>query len=170
MLIFFKHLFIIERQRDTECEQGRGRERGRHRIWSRLQALSCQHRAWCGARTHKLRDHDLSWSQKLNWLSHPGAPVNKYFSFWCNLVFFSLFFYCFIIIFLFWERETESEQGRHREGDTESEAGSRLWPVSTQPNAGLELTDYEIMTWAKVGRLTDWATQAPRKIILILKR
>ena len=32
-----------------------------------------------------------------------------------------------------------------REGDTESE------------------TDREIMTWAEVGRLTDWATQAPQE-------
>ena len=48
-----------------------------------------------------------------------------------------------------------------REGDTESEAGSRLWAVSTEPDAGLELTDREIMTWAEVGRLTDWATQVP---------
>ena len=51
--------------------------------------------------------------------------------------------------------------GAEREGDTESEAGSRLWAVSTEPDAGLELTDREIMTWAEVGRSTDWATQAP---------
>ena len=51
--------------------------------------------------------------------------------------------------------------GAEREGDTESEAGSRLWAVSTEPNAGLELTNCEIMTWAEVGRLTDWATQVP---------
>ena len=48
-----------------------------------------------------------------------------------------------------------------REGDTEPEAGSRLQAVSTEPDAGLELTDPEIMTWAEVGHLTDWATQAP---------
>ena len=52
--------------------------------------------------------------------------------------------------------------GAEREGDTESETGSRLWAVSTEPDAGLELTDREIMTWAEVGRLTDQATQAPR--------
>ena len=51
--------------------------------------------------------------------------------------------------------------GAEWEGDTESEAGSRLWAVSTEPDAGLELTDREIMTWAEVGRLTDWATRAP---------
>ena len=36
--------------------------------------------------------------------------------------------------------------GAEREGDTESEAASGLWAVSTEPDAGLELTDREIMT------------------------
>ena len=48
-----------------------------------------------------------------------------------------------------------------REGDTESEIGSRLWAVSTEPNVGVEFTDCEIMTWAEVGCSTDWASQAP---------
>ena len=48
-----------------------------------------------------------------------------------------------------------------REGNTESEAGCRLWAVSTEPDAGLKLTNREIVTWAKVRRSTDWATQAP---------
>ena len=71
-------MFIFERERETETEhkQGRGRERGRHRIWSRLQALSCQHRAPHRARTHKLQDHDLSWSWMPNQLSHPGTPLS----------------------------------------------------------------------------------------------
>ena len=56
-----------------------------------------------------------------------------------------------------------------REGDTESEAGSRLWAVGTEPDAGLELTDREIITWAEVGRPTDWATQAPQEILRTLK-
>ena len=55
-----------------------------------------------------------------------------------------------------------------REGDTESETGSRLWAVSTEPDVGLELMDREIMTWAEVGRLTDWATQVPPTITNIL--
>ena len=53
-----------------------GPERGRHRIRSRLQAPSCQRRARRGARTHELRDHDLSRSQTLDRLNHPGAPEN----------------------------------------------------------------------------------------------
>ena len=39
-----------------------------------------------------------------------------------------------------------SRGGAEREGDTESEAGSRLCAVNTEPQAGLELTDSEIMT------------------------
>ena len=39
-----------------------------------------------------------------------------------------------------------SRGGAEREGDTESEAGSRLQAVSTEPDAGLELTDHQIMT------------------------
>ena len=42
-----------------------------------------------------------------------------------------------------------------REGDTESEAGSRLRAISTEPDAGLEPTDREILTWAAVGSSTD---------------
>ena len=38
-----------------------------------------------------------------------------------------------------------SREGTEREGDTESEAGSRLSAISTEPDAGLELTDCEIM-------------------------
>ena len=53
--------------------------------------------------------------------------------------------------------------GAEREGDTESETGSRFWAGSTEPDAGLELTNREIMTWAEVGRLTHWATQAPQE-------
>ena len=33
-----------------------------------------------------------------------------------------------------------------REGDTESEAGGRLRAISTEPDAGLELTECEITT------------------------
>ena len=60
------------------------------------------------------------------------------------------------------QRDTEqSREGAERGGDTESEAGSKLWAVSTELDVGLKLTNREIMTCAEVGRLTDWATQAP---------
>ena len=41
-----------------------------------------------------------------------------------------------------------SRGGAEREGDTESEAGSRLGAVSTEAGEGLELTSCEIMTGA----------------------
>ena len=71
----FFNVYLFLRQRETEHEWRRVREKGRHRIWNRLQALSCQHRARCRARTHGPWDHDLSRSQTLNRLSHPGAPL-----------------------------------------------------------------------------------------------
>ena len=39
-----------------------------------------------------------------------------------------------------------SRVGEEREGDTESQAGSRLRAVSTEPDAGLELRHCEITT------------------------
>ena len=79
----------------------------------------------------------------------------------------TLFIYLFILIFfnvlfIFETGRDRAWTGEgQREGGTESETGSRLWAVSTEPDAELELTDREIMTWADVGRLTDRATQAP---------
>ena len=63
----------------------------------------------------------------------------------------------------FWDRERQSmsREGAEREGDAESKASSGLWAVGTEPDVGLELTNREIMTWAEVGRLTNWATQVP---------
>ena len=49
-----------------------------------------------------------------------------------------------MFLFIF---ETEHEQGgAEREGDTESEAGSGLRAVSTEPHVGLEVLNPEIMT------------------------
>ena len=39
-----------------------------------------------------------------------------------------------------------SRGGAEREGDTESEVGSRLQAVSTEPDSGLELMNREIVT------------------------
>ena len=48
-----------------------------------------------------------------------------------------------------------SRGGTETEGDTESEAGSRLPAVSTEPDGGPELTNHEIMTPDEVGHSTD---------------
>ena len=46
----------------------------------------------------------------------------------------------------FFQRQNVSRGGAEREKDTESEAGSIIWAVSTEPDTGLEPTNCEIMT------------------------
>ena len=64
----------------------------------------------------------------------------------------------------FWERERQgaSRGGTEREGNTASEAGSRLRAVSTEPHTGLEPMNREITTWAEVWCSTDGATLVPQ--------
>ena len=80
LCIYYSFFFMFSFWETARVAEG---QRGRRRIRSRLQALSCQHRARLGAQTHGPWDHDLSRSQTLNWLSHPGAPV--YLSFLSGL-------------------------------------------------------------------------------------
>ena len=54
-----------------------------------------------------------------------------------------------------------SRRGEER-GDTESEADSRLQAVSTESKVGFQPMNHEIITWAEVRHLTDWATQCPK--------
>ena len=67
--VFNVYLFWRDTMRERDREQGRCRERDTHThtIWSRLQVLSCLHRAQRGAWTHQPHDHDLKRSQSLNW-------------------------------------------------------------------------------------------------------
>ena len=60
-----------------------------------------------------------------------------------------MLFFKFFDVYLFLrerERWIVSGGGAEREGDTESEAGSRLQAVSTEPSVGLEHMNGEIMT------------------------
>ena len=57
-----------------------------------------------------------------------------------------LILFIFIFIFIYFWKTDASRGGAGREGDTESEVGSRLRTVSTETNAGLELLEHEIMT------------------------
>ena len=76
-----------------------------------------------------------------------------------NIYFFNFFKHLFIF-----ERQSVRGGETEREGDTESEAGSRIWAVSTEPDAGLKFVNHKIMTWAKVRCPTYWATQEPQDI------
>ena len=69
----------------------------------------------------------------------------------CGILFFFLNFFFNVFYLFLGQRETEHERGgAEREGDTESETGSRLRAISPEPDAGLELTDLEIVTWLKL--------------------
>ena len=59
-----------------------------------------------------------------------------------------------MFLFIF-ERERTSKGWAEREGDTEPKADPRLRAASTEPDAGLELTNCEIVTQAEVGHSTD---------------
>ena len=63
------------------------------------------------------------------------------------LIYFGNFLKLFFNVYLFLrERQSVSWGGAEREGDTESEAGSRIQAVSTEPDVGLELSNCEIIT------------------------
>ena len=70
LLLFFKCLFIFERGRIGEGQREKESQAG--------STLSV-HGSQCRAQTHEPRDCDLSQSQKLNQLSHPGAPYWEIF-------------------------------------------------------------------------------------------
>ena len=60
-----------------------------------------------------------------------------------------MYYVLFFLMFIFAskrQRHSVSRGEAEREGDTEFEAGSRLRAVSTELDAGLELTNYEITT------------------------
>ena len=58
----------------------------------------------------------------------------------------SNFFFNTHLFILERQRENERGRGRETEGDTDSEADSGLRAVGTEPDAGLQLTNREIMT------------------------
>ena len=64
-------------------------------------------------------------------------------------------------MFFFWESETDASRGgAKREGDTEYETGSGSELSAQSPMQGSNSQTVEIMTWAEVGGLTNWATEA----------
>ena len=96
------------------------------------------------------------------WTFLPSSLVNL-----CLCFFLSSFL--FLTFIHFWETETGCESGRaEREGDTGSEAGFSIWAVRAEHDMELEPMNREIMTWAEIGHLIDWATQVPLSVFLYL--
>ena len=94
LLFFSNELFFLlfiylfwETERKNASGGGAEKERRRERE-NPKQAPSCQHRTLRGAWTHEPRDHDLSWSQTLKQLSHPGAPPTNFCSKQPSAIFF----------------------------------------------------------------------------------
>ena len=85
------------------------------------------------------RPSKLLYKDERNW---DGLELHAVFFFFSNVFYFFIYF---------WDRERQSMNvgGAEREGDTESETGSRLRAISPEPDAGLELTDRKIVTWLK---------------------
>ena len=81
------------------------------------------------------------------------------------------FFFSFFWDYLFWERERVSTRTPAGKGQREMErerTPSRVYAVSTEPSAGLELTNHEIMTWVKVkSQMLNWLSPpgAPEVVI-----
>ena len=81
--------FLTERERERVWV-GRHREKGRHRIRRRLQALSCQHRAVLGARTHNYEI--MTWAEVGGLTDEaiqvPRYPVLEFIfrSYWFNFI------------------------------------------------------------------------------------
>ena len=79
------------------------------------------------------------------------------------------FFNVYLFILIERERERMSRGGAERQGEKEFQAGSTL-PASTEPEVGLELTDHEIMTWAKIkSRTLNQLSHPGARTIIILK-
>ena len=99
---FCFNVYLFLGQRETEHERGRVRERGRHRIGNRLQALSHQPRAWRRARTQGPRDRDLAEIGRLTDCASQ-APLNNVFWRTCFLSLnfnFSIFLFYIMLLVL----------------------------------------------------------------------
>ena len=55
-----------------------------------------------------------------------------------------------------------------KERETQNPKQAPGWGVSTEPDVGLEPTSCEIMIWAEVRCSSNWATQAPLNILILI--
>ena len=69
-----------------------------------------------------------------------------------------------LFIYLCWERERKNEKRKGRERGRQRIL-SGLRANSGEPDAELELTNCENVTWAEVRSLMNWATEAPREYL-----
>ena len=86
--IFFLRFYLFEREREREREQGGEGQR------EKVKQIPCRAGSWMRGSIPGTWNHELSWRQMLNQMSHPGAPVSDILKLkWISLpyiVFFSL--------------------------------------------------------------------------------
>ena len=108
----------------------------------------------------------VSWSESLDWI----------LIFFLGLLPLDLtvtqFKFFKVYLFILREGENESDRGAEREGERENL--KRLHTVSAETNAGLEPTNYEIMSWAKIksrtlNHLSPLGMPHPHRFIFITK-
>ena len=85
-------------------------------------------------------------------------------------LFLKKFFFFYIYLFLKDRERQSTSGGRGRERGRHG-IQSRLQVLSHQHRAWCRARTHEreIMTWAEVGRSTDWATQAPQELIFLVE-
>ena len=94
-VVFFLRFFLIwEREHEWGEEQGETGEQTPH--WAGDLMRGSMWDLMPGP-----QDHDLSWRQTLNWLSHPGAPALDIFDVEVSLKY--LWSFASVIIFAHWE-------------------------------------------------------------------
>ena len=110
----------------------------------------------------KNRKRKVTIQSKANISDHSSPQIPKEQS--LNLYF--CFVFCFEMFIYVWERMRERagghvwERGRERRRQSIQSGLGAL-------RAGVKLMNREIITWAKVRRLTDWATRAPPKSLYL---
>ena len=140
-IIFLKFTYLFWERKSEACEQGRGREGEREsQADSALSALSLR-QDW-NPQTVKVWPEPKSRFGLLTDWATQGTPR---------------FYYYFFKVHLFVLRESKNKQGRSRERRRQK-IWSRLCTDSREPYVGPKLMNHEIMTWAEVRWLTDWAT------------
>lgn len=87
LLIFLKK-FVYFWERERKCTWA---SRGEiEKEWEPKQALSCQHRTWCGVRIHELWDHELKPRVRLSTNGVTQVPHKQFelyiFGEWINMI------------------------------------------------------------------------------------
>ena len=82
LVFFLMFIYLLLRERKRENKQGGAESKGgtESEADSRLWAVSTESNMGLELMNHEI--HDLSWSWKLNWLSHPGAPQGLLIETW----------------------------------------------------------------------------------------